>query len=313
MNTTLPKISVLMSTYKENKEILSASIESILNQSYSNFEFIILLDNPKNTLHKEVISDYAKKDPRIRFFINSVNKGVSESINYGLTLVTGKYIARMDADDISLPNRLEKQYAYLTKYNYDLVGGITEIIQEDGTLIYSIAKLPHEMKRIKQMSKYNQCLPQPTWLGKTELFLSLNGYRDLPFAEDYDFTLRALLKGYQLSNLNESVLLYRMSTQSLSRSNLLKQFLYAKYFGGKYSQGKVAALENAEAYLKKHYSEKKATRYSKANLYFNQALSFLNNKRYFSCLWNAGKAFFTSTLYAQKMIRFVIVQIYSYI
>ena len=131
-------ISVIMSTYKEDESQLRQSIESILNQTYQNFEFIIILDNAENEMHRSVIHDYAARDSRIRFLVNEGNHGRTLALNRGLALAKGEYIAIMDADDISLPKRFEIELTYIEKNGYDLIGGITEIIDENGNDVYSI-------------------------------------------------------------------------------------------------------------------------------------------------------------------------------
>ena len=133
-------ISIIMSTYKEEESLLRQSIESILKQTYRDFEFIIILDNPENEMHKRVIEEYVLRDSRIHFYINEKNMGLTHSLNRGIDLAKGEYIARMDADDISLVDRLERQLEYLEKNHYDLIGGITEMINEDGSLSYKSVK-----------------------------------------------------------------------------------------------------------------------------------------------------------------------------
>ena len=112
----------------------------------------------------------------------------------------------MDADDVSTYNRLEIQKKYLEKNEYDLIGGISQMIDESGKSIYSIKKVPTDMNKIKKALRYNQIISHPTWFGKKEVFDKLNGYRNMPLCEDYDFTLRAVLKGFKISNINELVL-----------------------------------------------------------------------------------------------------------
>ena len=101
------------------------------------------------------------------------------------------------------------------------------MIDEDGNTIYSIKKVPTDFKKIKKCIKYNQVISHPTWFGKKEVFDKLNGYRNMPLCEDYDFTLRAILQGFKISNVNECVLKYRMTKDSISRSNLFEQYLLA--------------------------------------------------------------------------------------
>ena len=131
-------ISVIMSTYKEDESQLRQSIESILNQNYQDFEFIIILDNSENEMHRRVISEYAKQDVRIRFFVNENNHGRTLALNRGLALAKGEYIAIMDADDISVLNRIEIQKKYLEDNHFDLIGGVSKMIDENGNDIYSI-------------------------------------------------------------------------------------------------------------------------------------------------------------------------------
>lgn len=108
-----PKISVLMSVYKEPLNWVTEAIESILNQSFSDFEFIIINDNPGSVELKSFLEDYSKKDIRIKIVTNPHNLGLTKSLNIGLSQCQGEYIARMDADDISLPERFQEQSNYL--------------------------------------------------------------------------------------------------------------------------------------------------------------------------------------------------------
>ena len=108
-----PLISVVMSTYNR-APLLSRAIDSILNQTFTDFEFIII-DDGSSDKTPEILAEYAKKDKRIRVITNNPNKGLIYSLNKGLQEAKGKYIARMDDDDISLPNRFMKQYDFMEK------------------------------------------------------------------------------------------------------------------------------------------------------------------------------------------------------
>ena len=119
-NSTFPLISVLMSTYKESVDYIEKSVESILNQTYRNLEFIIVIDDPLNYALINRITKY--NDERIKLIINDRNIGLVSSLNKGLQYCKGDYIARMDADDISHIDRLEKEYNFLIKNDLDLVG-----------------------------------------------------------------------------------------------------------------------------------------------------------------------------------------------
>lgn len=305
------KVSVLMSTYKETESYLRQAIESILDQTFKDFEFIIILDNPDNKEHIAFINDYVCKDERIKFYINDKNMGLTNTLNRGLKLAEGKYICRMDADDISELYRMEHQKKYLEENDFDLIGGISQMIDEDGNTIYSIKKVPTNFKKIKKCIKYNQVISHPTWFGKKEVFDKLNGYRNMPLCEDYDFTLRAILQGFKISNVNECVLKYRMTKDSISRSNLFEQYLFARYITKQYSEGKVSEVEEAKAYVKKNLSDKNAKRYLKGNERFNNALNNLEEKQYIQFIANGIALLFTSKYYLDKIFRFIMVYLNS--
>lgn len=304
-------ISIIMSTYKEEETLLRESIESILNQTFKDFEFIIILDFPDNNLHKRIIEEYSKIDNRIRFFVNEKNLGLTGSLNRGLSLAKGEYIARMDADDISLPYRLERQLEYIKKNQYDLIGGITQMIDEDGNSIYSIQKVPTDFNKIKKALRYGQCIAHPTWLGRKEVFDYLNGYRNIPLCEDFDFTLRVVLNGFKISNLNETVLKYRMTKNSISRNNLYDQYLYMKYITNEYSNGNIASVENAKEYVKNHLNKKNAEKYLEANVIFNRMLQEMTDKKIIGFTIDGFKLLFTSKYYLDKIYRFAMLSLNS--
>ena len=304
-------ISVIMSTYKEDERLLRESIESILNQTYKDFEYIIILDYPDNDVHKSVIEEYALKDDRIHFYINEKNMGLTDSLNRGLSLCHGEYIARMDADDISLPDRLERQMKYLEKNHYDLIGGITEMINENGTLLYSIKSVPTDPKKINKALRYSQCIAHPTWLGRKEVFEKNAGYRHMPLCEDYDFTLRAVLNGFVISNLNEPVLKYRMTSNSISRSNLFEQYLYMSYITNEYKNKRVASVDKAYAYVQQHLNEKDSNKYLKANVIFNRMLQEMSDKQFLSFIKDGFCLLFSSKYYLNKILRFIMLSICS--
>ena len=304
-------ISIIMSTYKEEENLLRESIESLLNQTYKDFEFIIILDFPDNNLHKRIIEEYSKIDNRIRFFVNEKNLGLTGSLNRGLSLAKGEYIARMDADDISLPYRLERQLEYIKKNQYDLIGGITQMIDEDGNSIYSIQKVPTDFNKIKKALRYGQCIAHPTWLGRKEVFDYLNGYRNIPLCEDFDFTLRVVLNGFKISNLNETVLKYRMTKNSISRNNLYDQYLYMKYITNEYSNGNIASVENAKEYVKSHLNKKNSEKYLEANVIFNRMLQEMTDKKIIGFTIDGFKLLFTSKYYLDKIYRFAMLSLNS--
>ena len=304
-------ISVIMSTYKENESQLRQSIESILNQTYQDFEFIIILDFPENETHRKVIHDYAAKDPRIRFYPNEKNIGLASSLNRGLKLANGEYIARMDADDISLPDRFEKQINYLKYNRVDLIGGLTEVIDDNGNVLYKINKVPADPDKIQKCLRYGQVVAHPTWFGKKAMFDDLHGYRLIPLCEDTDFVLRAVLKGYKMSNINEPVLKYRMSSNSVSRSNLYEQYLYLCFITEAYKQGKVANIADAMEYVQSHNDVNVAKKYSESNVLFNQMLKEMRTKQFIPFMGHGFQLLFHSRPFLDRIRRFALLSMNS--
>ena len=129
MKQSIPQISVLMSVFNGEKW-LAESIESIINQSYKNFEFIIINDGSKDK-SSEIIEQYAIKDKRIIKINNESNEGLTKCLNKGLLLARGEWIARIDCDDISLKDRLKEQYEFAIKEKCHLLGSFSREINNN--------------------------------------------------------------------------------------------------------------------------------------------------------------------------------------
>lgn len=219
-------ISVIMSTYNESIIEIQESVNSILNQSYSNIEFIIIIDNPNN---KELINCLQSfNDQRIRIIKNKENIGLVKSLNKAIEFSKGNFIARMDADDISELDRLECQKKYLDKENLDLVGGNLNIINENGISISEL-HFPSYQFLLKKFLKWGNCIPHPTWLVRKEVYISLNGYRNVPRCEDYDFVCRTLQQKFKIGNVGKVVLKYRIRSDSISNSNKSAQYILRRF------------------------------------------------------------------------------------
>ncbi|MBU3213555.1 glycosyltransferase [Clostridium estertheticum] len=223
-------VSVIMSVYNEKEKWLMEAIESILNQSYRSLEFIIILDDPDNKKLENIIKFYNKKDARIRFFKNEKNIGLVRSLNKALTYVKGDFIARMDADDISLVSRIDKQMEYLSSHpDVDFMGARCINIDEEGKELYRDEIMPVDMKLIKSCLLNVDFINHPTWFFRKECIDKNEGYREITCAEDYDFLLRLITNGFKLGNTNEFLVRYRIRKSGISKSNSLKQLLYSKH------------------------------------------------------------------------------------
>ncbi|MCI6051690.1 glycosyltransferase [Phocaeicola plebeius] len=222
-----PLISVLLPLYNEPISLAKQAIDSILNQTFSHLEVILLLDNPKNTELINLIQDYEGKDNRVITHINSSNKGLPETLNAGIHKAKGKYIARMDGDDISAPTRIEKQLKFLLEHPHiDLVGSNAYAINEEGELIGEYHKLSSDFSQKMMLRHITINLIHPTWLGKIELFKNCL-YRNFTHCEDYDFMMRAYALGYHFYNLQENLFYVRIQQKSLR--SVSRKYAYEQY------------------------------------------------------------------------------------
>ena len=221
-------VTVIMSIYNESVSELNKSINSILNQSYRNLEFIIINDNPLNKQLGNQLNELVRQDSRVKVYVNNNNIGLVESLNRALGFSHGDYIARMDADDISEPSRIKKQVSYIEQKNLDLIGSSLILIDEQDVQ-FGTLHFPARNEQIVRFMKYGTCLPHPTWLGKREVFDCLHGYRKALYCEDYDFLLRVLKRGYKVGNCDGYNLRYRVRKCGISQSNYVKQYVLRKY------------------------------------------------------------------------------------
>lgn len=203
-------ISVLMPVYNTKEEYLRASIESILNQTFKNFEFIIVNDGSTNNV-EEVILSY--KDDRIKYF-KQENQGIVGALNNAWSKASGKYIARMDSDDIAYPERFAKQIKFLEENpEYSLIGSWAKIIPSK-----NIIKLPQD---IKIMDLLADCMfVHPSIMFNKADFEKFNIRYESGFdyVEDYCFYARAI-KCLKMTNLQEVLLDYRVYPENSSSKN----------------------------------------------------------------------------------------------
>ena len=175
-------ISVIMSVYNEKLEWLSKAVESILNQTYKDFEYIIIIDNPNlDKSAMDYLENKATNDARIRIHRNEKNIGLMNSLNVGIKLAKGEIIARMDADDISLPDRFERELKFMQQNNFDLVSGNRIDIDENGK---EIGRAIHVMDNPQKHLPYTNFIVHPSVMVRTDVMRELGGYRGFYNSED---------------------------------------------------------------------------------------------------------------------------------
>lgn len=212
----MPKISVIMPVYNCEMYIKEA-IESILNQTHTNFEFLII-DDASTDETVSIIKSYT--DPRIQLIIKPINSGYTESLNMGLALAEGKYIARMDGDDISLPERFAKQVFFLENQpDVVLCGTLFSIIGSN-----AIVAVPENHDAIKLALLRGNCIAHPSVMIRKQTLDEFSIVYDVSKepAEDYDMWVRLISKG-SLHNLQEVLLKYRMHNSQVSQKRMHQQ------------------------------------------------------------------------------------------
>lgn len=257
-----PLVSVIMAVYKEPLHYLREAIESILNQTYENLEFIIVLDNPENSEANEFLISYVKSDSRVQLIVNEENMGLALSLNKAIKLANGTFIARMDADDVSKLNRLSVQVEYLVQNpEVDLIGTNVEKIDKNGNGLGLMAAPNLEKYEPKQIIKYRTVAFHPTWLLKKSLYEEMSFYNPLLVAQDYDFLYRCILQGRNIFNLKDVLLEYRISGQNVSVEKSLVQ-LKTKFFVQKYSSNTKFDVLQYRKYIKSSFALSTLHRYS---------------------------------------------------
>ena len=221
----MPNVSVLMSIYN-SEAYLREAIESILNQTYTEYEFIIV-DDGSDDESPHIIREFAKLDSRINL-LTQKNMGLATALNNGFTLCKGKYIVRMDADDVSLPYRISEQVEYLDNNpNCVLVGGLAKVISESGEVLGIGSGGPHKVTNLYSFPPRIAVSLHPLITVRKSALCAVNGYREeFTSAQDYDLFVRLSAIG-SIDNPNRIMLLYRKHDDSVSRNKLLQQERFA--------------------------------------------------------------------------------------
>lgn len=217
MKRTKPSITVLMAAYNSEKYIPIA-IESILNQTYKNFELIIIDDCSKDNTCT-IIKKYAKKDKRIIAYRNQKNIKSCQTLINGMKLAKGKYIAIMDNDDWSYPYRLEKQYNYLESHpKVGVIGGTLVIMNENGN-VFAQREYNLTNEAIRKMLFKHSPFAHPLIMLRKSVLQEV-GYYDPDFApaDDYELYFR-IGKVSEFANLPDKLLKYRVLSNSITNKS----------------------------------------------------------------------------------------------
>lgn len=210
----IPKISVVMPLYKGD-DYLSEAIDSILNQTFSDFEFLIICDDPTDKT-RDILDKYRHNDSRMEIYYQE-RQGLVNSLNKGIYLAKGEYIARMDADDISLPNRFEKQVEFMDKNPEIGISGTWA--KPFSKKFLRTWKRPCTHENIKAKLLFESAMVHPTVIIRKNIFSENNlCYRlDETYAEDYGLWVRAI-KVLRFGNIPEVLLHYRLHESTSNKA-----------------------------------------------------------------------------------------------
>lgn len=215
-------VSVIMSVYN-GESLLAEAIDSVLRQTFADFEFIIIDDGSTDDT-PDILCGYARRDTRVRVFPQK-NQGRPKSLNRGIELSTSPLIARMDADDVSFPGRFEQQVEFMNAHSeIGLLGGAVDIVTPDGRRISTYQPPTGDAALRAALRVYNP-FRHPTLIMRRETLLATGGYRTaLADADDYDLILR-MAERTQLANVHQPILSYRVHPSQASVFNIAHQML----------------------------------------------------------------------------------------
>lgn len=206
----MPKVSVIMGVYNVHDEnMIKKAIESILIQTYTDFEFIICDDGSSDDTYK-IVKNIIKGDMRCHLIQNEKNMGLAQTLNNCISIAKGEYIARMDADDISLKDRFRVQVDFLDS-NKDVAAiGCQAYFIDENDRVFKDYNVPLSISMIDSIRK--SCMIHPSTMIRKEALMKVRGYtveKITRRAEDYDLWCKLSLSGYKLANVPERLFKYR--------------------------------------------------------------------------------------------------------
>ena len=213
-------LSVVMAVYNQS-ETLNAAVKSILEQTFSVFEFIII-DDFSTDETPGLLRQWRQQDSRIKVATNRRHLGLTKSLNIGWRSAKTKYIARMDADDVSLPSRLKKQRDFLLNHPQIGLLGAAANLTDNQDLPGGVKILPPDSNSIRRVILSYCPFIHSTWMLPRNVLLEMGGYNEaFPYAQDYELALR-IVKRYPTANLLEPLINYRVNSEAAISLKRLK-------------------------------------------------------------------------------------------
>jgi glycosyltransferase involved in cell wall biosynthesis len=285
-----------MSVYNEDSEWIEESINSILKQTYTNIEFIIVFDNPDNKLLLKICREFSKSDNRILLIENNINLGLIKSLNKAIKISSGKYIARMDADDISYKERIFKQLVYLEDNNLDLIGSNVKLFRTNNLPFFVSDKLlTHDF--LEKKFFYGAIgIVHPTFFGRKEVFEHLKGYSNSLYTEDKEFLARVFVSKFKVGNIKDVLLDYRYNDKSITKTKAIYIHTIGKYITKCYrdflKSGNYFFDESFDQKL--FFNQSQIDSFNRKQILLGEMRKELDSKNYIKFLFKFFKALYLS-------------------
>lgn len=216
-----PEISVIMSVYN-GETYLKEAIESVVKQTFKNWELIIINDCSTDST-SEILAEFASNDERIKVYTNEVNLKLPTSLNKAISLCNGKYIARMDADDICLPDRFEKQYKFMEENQDVALSSCRFMTVKNGVYASGGAGGRCDNEALRAMLLVVNPILHPGVIAKAEVMKKFNYDTTLTCTEDLELWTRMAMDNQKMQILPECLLIYRLHDKQITSTTLERQ------------------------------------------------------------------------------------------
>ncbi len=217
----IPEISVIMSVYN-GETYLEEAIESVINQTFKNWELVIINDCSTDSTSK-ILAEFASRDERIKVHPNEVNLKLPTSLNRAISLSRGKYIARMDADDICLPDRLEKQYKFMEENSDVALSSCRFMTVKNGVYASGGAGGRCDNDALRAMLLVANPILHPGVIAKAEVMKQFNYDTTLTCTEDLELWTRMVMENQKIEILPECLVIYRLHDKQITSTTLERQ------------------------------------------------------------------------------------------
>jgi glycosyltransferase involved in cell wall biosynthesis len=292
-----PLVSFIIACYNETIDQLSRSIDSALNQTYDNIQVVVVLDDPNNAELKDLITQYAQRNDNVVPVFNEVNLGPAFARNAAAAQADGEYLAIMDGDDISFPQRIEEELSVLLDDEYELVSASVIAIDEKGDKTVQTKCREADAEGLNKVLPHADPIQHSTVLMRASLFRKSGGYRNIKAVEDYDLWLRFLTVGAKMKIIDTPLVYYRVRSEGLTLSDKMLQ-----HAGGKYAMKlyRERIKKGVDSYSEEHkrefftkfgyYDLKKRKSFNENYLRLTKAITELRSGKSATCLFAMLKA-----------------------